>query len=258
MHPDTENATSRSASCSTSRDARRAASAWASRPAAARASATCSTGEPRQGDRPGVRGPTGARVFVDPKSLKFLDGTVLDYDTGLISKGFMLKNPKAKATCGCGVSLRGRAPARPGCVSVLSGRADGRLVKRTHEGDCVRPRGDHGAAAGAGARAGYTPAAPAVKAQPTPLSLARVRRQLIAAEVAAPTPAGGVLRIQEFVNVYGKSIVRHHEGLRRDREGRAVRRHDAQRVSPPRDAPGVAGTRASTSWGWRLARRSGQ
>ncbi len=47
----------------------------------------------------------GARVFVDPKSLKFLEGTVLDYDTSLISKGFTLNNPKAKATCGCGVSF---------------------------------------------------------------------------------------------------------------------------------------------------------
>ena len=47
----------------------------------------------------------GARMFVDPKSLKFLDGTVLDYDTSLISKGFMLNNPRAKGTCGCGVSF---------------------------------------------------------------------------------------------------------------------------------------------------------
>jgi iron-sulfur cluster assembly protein len=47
----------------------------------------------------------GARVFVDPKSLTFLDGTVLDYDTSLISKGFVLNNPRAKATCGCGVSF---------------------------------------------------------------------------------------------------------------------------------------------------------
>jgi iron-sulfur cluster assembly protein len=47
----------------------------------------------------------GARVFIDPKSLKFLEGTVLDYDTALISKGFVLENPKAKSTCGCGVSF---------------------------------------------------------------------------------------------------------------------------------------------------------
>ena len=36
---------------------------------------------------------------------EFLDGTVLDYDTSLISKGFLINNPKAKSTCGCGVSF---------------------------------------------------------------------------------------------------------------------------------------------------------
>jgi iron-sulfur cluster assembly protein len=50
-------------------------------------------------------GQEGARVFIDPKSLKFLEGTILDYDTALISKGFVLDNPKAKSTCGCGVSF---------------------------------------------------------------------------------------------------------------------------------------------------------
>ena len=38
-----------------------------------------------------------------------------------------------------------------------------------------------------------------------PLSLARVQRRLLAAEVARPSTAPG-LRIEEFVNVYGKSI----------------------------------------------------
>lgn len=49
--------------------------------------------------------PDGAKVFVDPKSLRLLDGTVLDYDTSLLSKGFLLNNPNAKSTCGCGVSF---------------------------------------------------------------------------------------------------------------------------------------------------------
>ncbi len=50
-------------------------------------------------------GEEGSRVFIDPKSLKFLEGTVLDYDTALLSKGFLLENPRAKATCGCGSSF---------------------------------------------------------------------------------------------------------------------------------------------------------
>jgi iron-sulfur cluster assembly protein len=47
----------------------------------------------------------GAQVYVDPKSLRLLDGTVLDYDTSLLSKGFVLNNPHAKSTCGCGTSF---------------------------------------------------------------------------------------------------------------------------------------------------------
>jgi iron-sulfur cluster assembly accessory protein len=47
----------------------------------------------------------GAAVFIDPKSLRLLDGTVLDYDTSLLSKGFVVNNPNAKSTCGCGVSF---------------------------------------------------------------------------------------------------------------------------------------------------------
>ena len=50
-------------------------------------------------------GPEGARIFVDRKSLLFLNGTVLDYDTSLISKGFVFNNPNAKSTCGCGSSF---------------------------------------------------------------------------------------------------------------------------------------------------------
>ncbi len=50
-------------------------------------------------------GPEGAKLFVDPKSHKFLEGTQLDYDTSLLSKGFFFNNPNAKSTCGCGTSF---------------------------------------------------------------------------------------------------------------------------------------------------------
>jgi iron-sulfur cluster assembly protein len=52
-----------------------------------------------------VEGPEGAKLFVDPKSRKFLEGTQLDYDTSLLSKGFFFNNPNAKSTCGCGTSF---------------------------------------------------------------------------------------------------------------------------------------------------------
>ena len=61
-------------------------------------------GEPTPQDQV-IDGPDDSRIYVDPKSLKFLDGTQLDYDTSLISKGFVINNPKAKATCGCGTSF---------------------------------------------------------------------------------------------------------------------------------------------------------
>ncbi|HEV3058342.1 MAG TPA: iron-sulfur cluster assembly accessory protein [Vicinamibacterales bacterium] len=47
----------------------------------------------------------GARVYVDERSLRLLDGTTLDYDTSLLSRGFVLDNPHATSTCGCGASF---------------------------------------------------------------------------------------------------------------------------------------------------------
>ncbi len=60
--------------------------------------------EARPGDEV-FEGPEGAKIYVDKKSLLFLKGTVLDYDTSLMSKGFVLSNPNAKASCGCGSSF---------------------------------------------------------------------------------------------------------------------------------------------------------
>jgi iron-sulfur cluster assembly protein len=50
-------------------------------------------------------GPQGIRVWIDPRSHRVLDGTTLDYDTSLLSRGFVFQNPNAKSTCGCGVSF---------------------------------------------------------------------------------------------------------------------------------------------------------
>jgi iron-sulfur cluster assembly accessory protein len=59
---------------------------------------------PRESDLT-FEGPEGGRVYIDPRSLRLLDGAVLDYDTSLLSKGFVLNNPHAKGTCGCGASF---------------------------------------------------------------------------------------------------------------------------------------------------------
>ena len=58
---------------------------------------------PRDGDH--VFETDGSKVFVDPRSFRFLDGTTLDYDTSLVSKGFIFNNPNAKSSCGCGTSF---------------------------------------------------------------------------------------------------------------------------------------------------------
>jgi len=49
--------------------------------------------------------PHGVRIWVDPRSHRLLDGTTLDYDTTLLSRGFVFNNPHAKSTCGCGTSF---------------------------------------------------------------------------------------------------------------------------------------------------------
>ncbi len=50
-------------------------------------------------------GPDGVKVWVDARSHRLLDGTTLDYDTSLVSRGFIFQNPHAKQTCGCGTSF---------------------------------------------------------------------------------------------------------------------------------------------------------
>jgi iron-sulfur cluster assembly protein len=60
--------------------------------------------EPRFGDEV-FTGPGGTRLFVDKKSYVYLKGTTLDYDTALLTQGFVFHNPNAKQTCGCGSSF---------------------------------------------------------------------------------------------------------------------------------------------------------
>ena len=48
----------------------------------------------------------GLRVFVDPASLKYIEGSVLDYESGLQAEGFHVENPNVVSECGCGESFR--------------------------------------------------------------------------------------------------------------------------------------------------------
>ena len=45
------------------------------------------------------------KLFCDLKSYIYLNGTVLDFDSGLMGKGFVFMNPNAKKSCGCGSSF---------------------------------------------------------------------------------------------------------------------------------------------------------
>jgi iron-sulfur cluster assembly protein len=47
----------------------------------------------------------GVRVFVDPKSMLYLDGSTLDYKESLMQSGFAFDNPNATKSCGCGSSF---------------------------------------------------------------------------------------------------------------------------------------------------------
>ena len=48
---------------------------------------------------------SGVRLFCDPKSMLYLNGTKLDYTDGLQGRGFQFINPNATSTCGCGESF---------------------------------------------------------------------------------------------------------------------------------------------------------
>jgi len=48
----------------------------------------------------------GVRVAVDKKSSLYLDGTEIDYHSGIEKRGFVFNNPNATKTCGCGSSFQ--------------------------------------------------------------------------------------------------------------------------------------------------------
>ena len=47
----------------------------------------------------------GVRVYVDSRSLPFVEGTQIDYTQEGLSAGFKFTNPNEKAACGCGESF---------------------------------------------------------------------------------------------------------------------------------------------------------
>ncbi|MBW6506374.1 MAG: iron-sulfur cluster assembly accessory protein [Rhodobacteraceae bacterium] len=47
----------------------------------------------------------GQSVLIDPVSLPFLAGATIDYSEELIGARFVIENPNATASCGCGTSF---------------------------------------------------------------------------------------------------------------------------------------------------------
>jgi iron-sulfur cluster insertion protein len=47
----------------------------------------------------------GVTLLIDPMSYQYLVGSEIDYSDGLEGAQFVIKNPEAKSTCGCGSSF---------------------------------------------------------------------------------------------------------------------------------------------------------
>lgn len=62
-----------------------------------------SLGAPADGDE--VLEEDGVRVIVDRFSVPYLLGVQLDYEEGFQGAGFLINNPNAAASCGCGKSF---------------------------------------------------------------------------------------------------------------------------------------------------------
>jgi iron-sulfur cluster assembly protein len=44
-------------------------------------------------------------LFIDPKAVLFIIGSEMDYEDGVMQKGFIFRNPNEKGRCGCGQSF---------------------------------------------------------------------------------------------------------------------------------------------------------
>ena len=57
----------------------------------------------------------GIRLIVDPASLRYVDGSEVDYTESMMGSGFEVNNPNVVAACGCGSSFR-VADEEPSCT----------------------------------------------------------------------------------------------------------------------------------------------
>lgn len=48
----------------------------------------------------------GVKILVDEQSAQYIDGSEIDYVESVMAEGFMVNNPNAVETCGCGHSFK--------------------------------------------------------------------------------------------------------------------------------------------------------
>jgi len=48
---------------------------------------------------------SGMNILIDSMSMQYLQGAVIDYKEDLMSSSFVINNPNAQSTCGCGSSF---------------------------------------------------------------------------------------------------------------------------------------------------------
>ncbi len=63
------------------------------------------TFEEDQNDDDTVVNKDGVSLLIDPMSYQYLVGAEIDYTEGLQGSQFVIKNPNAESTCGCGSSF---------------------------------------------------------------------------------------------------------------------------------------------------------
>ncbi len=63
------------------------------------------TFEPALGDGDLVVERNGVKLVIDPMSYQYLVGAEIDYSEGLEGAQFVIRNPNAASTCGCGSSF---------------------------------------------------------------------------------------------------------------------------------------------------------
>lgn len=61
----------------------------------------------------------GIRIYVDPISLNYMNGSSVDYVDDVLGGGFKIENPNATSSCGCGNSFS--AGEGGGCGSSAGG-----------------------------------------------------------------------------------------------------------------------------------------